>query len=89
MSFLKSFGLFWYRFLIGDDWAGALVILCGLAAARVLVRVGVDAFWLPPSAILLSVSLSLSKLSRSIRNQREREAAGNGEAGPDRGRAGP
>jgi hypothetical protein len=42
MSFLRSFGRFWYDFVIGDDWkiaAGvvvALVVLCALMLATSL-----------------------------------------------------
>ena len=42
MGFLRSFGRFWYDFVIGDDWkiaAGvvlALVVLCALMLATSL-----------------------------------------------------
>ena len=33
MSYLKKFALFWYRFLIGDHWVGAAVVIAGLIVA--------------------------------------------------------
>ena len=42
MKFLKAFGLFWYDFVIGDDWkiavyvVGALAIVAALAVNDVL-----------------------------------------------------
>jgi len=30
MKFLKSFGQFWYDFIIGDDWKIAVAVVLGL-----------------------------------------------------------
>ena len=35
---LRSFGAFWYDFVIGDDWRGAAVVAGGLAATALLVH---------------------------------------------------
>ena len=37
MRFLRGFGLFWYDFIIGDDWklAAAVVIVAGIGCAFV------------------------------------------------------
>jgi hypothetical protein len=32
MRFLKSFGRFWYDFLIGDDWKIAVAVVLAVAA---------------------------------------------------------
>ncbi len=65
MSFLRAFGLFWYRFLIGDDWIGALIIACGLAATFItLNELRVNAYWLLPLVLLVSVTLSLYRRVR-------------------------
>ena len=36
---LRSFGAFWYDFIIGDDWRGAAVVAAALAATALLVHV--------------------------------------------------
>jgi hypothetical protein len=38
VGFLKGFGMFWYEFIVGDDWkiACAVVVALGVAAALVV-----------------------------------------------------
>ena len=44
---LRSFGAFWYDFIVGDDWRGAAAVALALAATALLVHVaGVNAWWL-------------------------------------------
>ncbi len=64
MSWLKGFVLFWYRFLIGDDLLGAAIVLFGVAATIGMLNRGVDAFWLLPAVVLVSLSVSLYRLAR-------------------------
>ena len=41
MRVLKSFGMFWYELLVGDDWKIAVSVVIALAiAAVVLTRTG-------------------------------------------------
>ena len=48
---LRSFGAFWYDFVIGDDWRGAVVVVFALALTALLVHgAGVNAWWLLPAA---------------------------------------
>ena len=35
---LRSFGAFWYDFVIGDDWRGAAVVVLALALTALLVH---------------------------------------------------
>jgi hypothetical protein len=41
MNFLKSFGAFWYDFIIGDDWKIAAAVVFTLAALVVLLKADV------------------------------------------------
>ena len=41
MRFLKSFGHFWYDFIIGDDWKIAAAVVTALAIVAVLLATGV------------------------------------------------
>ena len=36
MSFLRAFGLFWYDFVIGDDWKIAAYVVATLAVVAIL-----------------------------------------------------
>ncbi len=64
LDYLRSFGLFWYRFLIGDDWIGAAIILAGFAGTYLLVT-RFDSYWLLPLSVLVSVTVSLYRAFRS------------------------
>jgi hypothetical protein len=47
---LRSFGAFWYDFVIGDDWRGAAAVVLALALTAVLVHgAGLNAWWLLPA----------------------------------------
>jgi hypothetical protein len=38
MKYLRSFGLFWWDFVVGDDWRVAVGLAVALALTRVLRR---------------------------------------------------
>ncbi len=67
MRYLKKFFLFWYGFLIGDDWLGAAIILAGCMGTYELSKNGTDAYWFLPLIVLLSVAVSLMRQVRSTR----------------------
>ena len=69
MSLLRKFAVFWYDFVIGDDWRVALGVVLALAATYGLVRAGIDAWWLPPVAVLLLLGLSLRRAVRAARRE--------------------
>jgi hypothetical protein len=49
-------GRFLYRFVVGDDWVVAVVMLAGLVASGLLATNGVNAWWLiPPLAVAMTV----------------------------------
>jgi hypothetical protein len=56
---LASFGRFWYRFIVGDDWLLAAAILLGLVADYALLRAGYQAWWLLPIVVVAAMALSL------------------------------
>ena len=65
MSYLKKFGLFWYRFLIGDDWVGAAIVIAGLIVTYGLLKAEITAYWFLPLVVMFSLSLSLFRQARS------------------------
>ncbi len=59
---LRSFGAFWYDFVIGDDWRGAAVVAAALALTALLVHVAhVNAWWLLPVCALAALGWSLRR----------------------------
>jgi hypothetical protein len=50
MRYLRSFGRFWWNFIVGDDWRVAAGVAVALGLTEVLTQAGVNAWWLlrPP-----------------------------------------
>ena len=62
IRWLRSFGAFWYDFVIGDDWRGAAAVVLALALTAVLVHVaGLNAWWLLPVAVIAALGWSLRR----------------------------
>jgi hypothetical protein len=64
LAWLKAFGMFWYRFIIGDDWTIAATVVAALVLTWLLRTAGVPAWWLPPLAAVAVVGVSLRRVSR-------------------------
>jgi len=59
---LKSFGAFWYDFVIGDDWHVAAIVVAALALTALLTHAaGVNAWWLLPLAAFAALAWSLHR----------------------------
>jgi hypothetical protein len=57
---LRSLGAFWYDFVIGDDWRGAVVVATSLAVTAVLAHAeGINAWWLMPLCVIAALGWSL------------------------------
>jgi hypothetical protein len=65
MKWLKSFGMFWWNFVIGDDWLVAALVAVAIGATAALAHSGVNAWWLMPVAVLLILWISLRRAIRS------------------------
>jgi hypothetical protein len=64
VRFLRSFGRFWWDFIVGDDWRIAVGIGLGLVLTWVLAHNGVNAWWLLPLAVALALAGSLWRATR-------------------------
>lgn len=62
MKFLKSFGQFWYDFIIGDDWkiAVAVVIAVGLLVAALRAHLFGDTGLTVLGGVLVVVAFSVT-----------------------------
>jgi hypothetical protein len=59
MPYLKQFLMFWYDFIVGDDWVVAVGVGAALVLLTQLVSRSVNAWWLMPLAIVGLLGLSL------------------------------
>jgi hypothetical protein len=71
VRFIKSFGQFWYDFIIGDDWKIAAAVVTALAVVLVLMKadvLGDAALTLVGAAAVImafTVSLAIDVRSKS------------------------
>ena len=64
LAWLRGFGRFWYRFIIGDDWTVAATVAAALVVTWLLRTAHAAAWWLPPLAAVAVVGASLRRVSR-------------------------
>ncbi|HVC82225.1 MAG TPA: hypothetical protein VNL35_17175 [Chloroflexota bacterium] len=61
---IKSFALFWYDFVIGDDWRIAGAVVAALIVTALLVHGHVAAWWLLPLVVASFLGLSMWQVAR-------------------------
>jgi hypothetical protein len=64
VKYLRSFALFWWDFVVGDDWRVAAGIVVALALTGVLTEYGWSAWWLMPLAVAVLLGRSLQRATR-------------------------
>ena len=65
MKYLRSFALFWWNFVVGDDWRVAAGLAVALGATWALAHNDVNAWWLLPVVVALILVESVRRESRS------------------------
>jgi hypothetical protein len=66
MRRLKSFGAFWYDFVVGDDWRLAVLVVAGLGLTAILTHVArVNAWWALPVVVFGTLVWSLHRATGS------------------------
>jgi hypothetical protein len=66
MKYIRGFVLFWYDFIVGDDWRVAAGIILAFAGTAGLAALDVAAWWLMPVAALALLSASLWLATRRM-----------------------
>jgi hypothetical protein len=61
VKYLRSFGRFWWNFIVGDDWRLAAGVAVALGLTSLFVHLGVNAWWLLPPAVGLLLGESLRR----------------------------
>ncbi|MEE4545682.1 hypothetical protein V2S66_27405 [Streptomyces sp. V4-01] len=69
MTRLRAFALFWYDFVIGDDWRIAAWVVGCLGATAGLEAAGVNAWWLLPAGVAAALAHSLRRAVRAARGR--------------------
>ncbi len=64
---LRSFALFWWDFVVGDDWRIAAGVVLALAGTAAVANTNVPAWWLLPVAVAALLALSLRRATTSKR----------------------
>ena len=60
MNSLRRFGVFWYHFIVGDDWRIAVGVVLGLSLTTLIVHGGhTQAWWLLPIMVIIVLTISL------------------------------
>jgi hypothetical protein len=64
VKYVKSFGRFWWDFVVGDDWRAAAGLALALALTWLLERSGISAWWLLPITVGLVLAESVRREAR-------------------------
>jgi len=67
MSRLSAFGLFWWDFVVGEDWRVAIGVASAIAVSALVAHAGVAAWWVLPVLIALVLAASIRRASRAAR----------------------
>ena len=60
MRWLRSFGAFWYDFIVGDDWRIAVGVVVTITAVFVAAHHSLDWWWLLPLAVAVLLGVSVA-----------------------------
>ena len=61
---MRSFGAFWWDFIVGDDWRLAVGVVAALAGTAGLAAARVPAWWFLPVTVLVLLGTSLRRAIR-------------------------
>jgi hypothetical protein len=65
IGMIKSFGAFWYDFIVGDDWRVALGVVVALALTAVVAHTTtLPTWWIVLAALAILLPLSIHRVAR-------------------------
>ncbi|MEA3185524.1 MAG: hypothetical protein QOC57_2017 [Ilumatobacteraceae bacterium] len=64
MKWLKTFGAFWYDFIVGDDWSIAVGVVLAVAATSLVHHAGVVAWPVVPIVVAIMLASSIWRAQR-------------------------
>jgi len=67
MTNLRTFGKFWYDFIIGDDWRLAVGVTASIVLVYAVSREVADWWWLLPLAVAVLLAVSVNDATRPRR----------------------
>ncbi|MEY2523397.1 MAG: hypothetical protein QOJ66_1962 [Ilumatobacteraceae bacterium] len=59
MKWLKTFGAFWYDFIVGDDWSIAVGVAAAVGATALVHHAGLVAWPIVPIVVAIMLSSSI------------------------------
>jgi hypothetical protein len=65
VRYVRSFGAFWWDFIVGDDWRVAAGVIAALGLTAFLAHRDIAAWWVLPAAVALLLAESLRRATRS------------------------
>ena len=65
MTHLRTFGKFWYDFIVGDDWRVAVGAAIAIAFTFDAVRHGANWWWLLPVGVTALLTISVGRSTQS------------------------
>jgi thiol:disulfide interchange protein len=72
MRHVRAFVLFWWDFIVGDDYRIALAVVLLLTATALLSRAGIAVWWLLPGGVLAMLATSVFTVARRSRQRSSR-----------------
>jgi hypothetical protein len=71
MKYVRSFGRFWWDFIVGDDWRVAVGLAAAFAGTWLLSHCGVSSWWVLPAAVAILLAESVWREARGTEDQVE------------------
>jgi hypothetical protein len=67
-TWMRSFAVFWYDFVVGDDWLLAIGVIAALGLTALLAHAtSVAAWWVAPIVVLVVLVVSTLLAGRKAR----------------------
>ena len=70
MSRVRAFAMFWYDFVVGDDWRVAIGIVAVLGVTALLAAQGIPTWWLLPLLVAGVLAASVWRVARTSASRR-------------------